>query len=86
MEMITESKKKQATNTAKKYKDQRGWKYQVMGGIGGGTFKARYQKPEKHGSDGWKCLSAVPWRADAAQAQADLDRLAKERGWTEWDG
>ena len=33
---------------AKKYIDARGWKYKVMGGIGENTYKARYQKPEKH--------------------------------------
>ncbi len=27
------------------YIDDRGWRYKVMPGIGGETFKARYQKP-----------------------------------------
>ena len=48
----------------KKYIDARGWKYQVMSGIGSDpAFKARYQKPEKHGDVGWKGLAAVPWRS-----------------------
>lgn len=71
----------------KKYIDARGWKYQVMSGIGSDpAFKARYQKPEKQGDVGWKGLAAVPWRPSREEAQADLDRLAKEKGWQEWNG
>ena len=47
---------------SKKYIDSRGWKYQVMSGLGEGAFKARYQRPEKHGDVGWKGLATVPWR------------------------
>ena len=71
---------------AKKYIDQRGWKYQVMSGIGNGAFKARYQKPDHTGDVGWKGLAAVEWRPTAEEAQADLDRLAEKRGWKEWHG
>ena len=67
----------------KEYKDNRGWKYKVMSGIGEGRYKARYQKPEKHGSDEWKGLHAVPWRNTFDEAQEDLNRLALERGWEE---
>lgn len=70
----------------KKYIDNRGWKYQVMGGLGDNTFKARYQRPEKHGDVGWKGLATVPWRSTRAEAQADLDRLAEKKGWKEWLG
>ena len=71
----------------KKYIDARGWKYQVMSGIGSDpVFKARYQRPEKQGDVGWKGLAAVPWRSSREEAQADLDRLAKEKGWLEWNG
>lgn len=31
----------------KKYIDERGWKYQVMGGIGSDRYKARYQRAEQ---------------------------------------
>ena len=73
--------------TPKKYIDARGWKYQVMSGIGSDpAYKARYQKPDKHGCDGWKCLVKLPWRTTAGEAQADLDRLAEKKGWTEWNG
>lgn len=44
----------------KKYIDSCGWKYQVMPGLGESTFKARYQRPEKHGDVGWKGVAAVP--------------------------
>lgn len=63
------------------YIDQRGWKYKVMGGIGLNTFKARYQKPEKSGSDGWKGLAALPWRSTFEEAQADPDEYARKKGW-----
>ncbi len=69
----------------KKYIDNRGWKYQVMGGLGENSFKARYQRPEKHGDIGWKGLTAVPWRRSREEAQADLDRLAEKKGWKEWN-
>lgn len=68
----------------KKYIDHRGWKYQVMSGLGPDAFKARYQRPEKHGDVGWKGCAMVPWRKTFDEAQADLDALAMERGWKEW--
>lgn len=37
----------------KKYIDNRGWKYQVMSGLGEGAFKARYQRAEKKGWVEW---------------------------------
>jgi len=70
----------------RKYIDNRGWKYQVMSGIGEDCFKARYQKPEKHGDAGWKGLTAVSWRSTAEAAQADLDQMAEKKGWKEWKG
>jgi len=66
----------------KVYKDRRGWKYQVMPGISGTTFKGRYQKPDASGPNiGWKCMRQLPWRDSADEAQADLDRLAEKNGW-----
>lgn len=71
----------------KKYIDDRGWKYQVMSGIGfDPAFKARYQRPEKQGNVGWKGLAAVPWRTTREEAQADLDQLTTKKGWREWCG
>ena len=73
--------------TSTKYIDARSWKYKVMSGIGSDCFKARYQQPDKDDSvSGWKGVAAVPWRTTFAEAQADLDRLAKERGWEVWHG
>ena len=69
---------------AKKYIDGRGWKYKVMSGLGEDNYKARYQKPEKTGSYGWKCVTSVPWRHTFDEAQADLNRLAEKKGWQEW--
>ncbi len=70
----------------KKYIDNRGWKYQVMSGLGPNTYKARYQRAEKQGDVGWKGLTSVPWRQTQEEAQADLDQLAKKKGWKEWNG
>lgn len=70
----------------KKYIDDRGWRYQVMPSFVENAYKARYQKPEKHGSVGWKGLATVPWRSTREEAQADLDRLAEAKGWREWRG
>lgn len=70
----------------RRYIDGRGWKYKVMSGIGENRFKTRYQKPEKNGDIGWKGLACVPWRGTFDEAQADLNGLARVRGWKEWDG
>ena len=78
--------KKVTEHTGRSYMDARGWKYKVMSGIGENKFKARYQKPEKTGSVGWKGCSAVPWRGSYIEAQNDLDRMAAERGWKVWNG
>lgn len=58
----------------------------VMPGLGEGSFKARYQKPDHQGDVGWKGLAAVPWRKSREEAQADLDQLAAKKGWREWCG
>ena len=69
----------------KKYIDGRGWKYKVMPGIGKEkTYKARYQKKNKMGDVGWECMRNLLWRKTFDEAQADLDRLAQEKGWKEW--
>lgn len=70
--------------SGKAYIDHRGWKYQVMSGLGENTFKARYQKPDHSGNVGWKGLTTVPWRLSREAAQADLDQLAEKKGWKVW--
>lgn len=72
--------------SSKAYIDGRGWKYRVMPGLGEGAYKARYQKENHHGGGGWKCVAALPWRGSSEEAQADLDRLAVKKGWSEWKG
>jgi len=64
----------------KTYRDERGWMYKVMSGIGDDTFKARYQKPEK---GGWKGVPKLPWQESFDRAQSDLNAFAKQRGWEE---
>jgi len=67
----------------KSYIDERGWKYKVTSGLGENSFKARYQKPEKKGSDGWHCLRSLPWRDTFDSAQGDLNIYADLKGWAE---
>lgn len=67
----------------KKYVDERGWRYQVISGIGTEAYKARYQKP---GSASWRCVAALPWRLTEEAAQADLDQMAKKKGWSSLEG
>lgn len=67
---------------AKKYIDGRGWKYKVM--LGRAFFKVHYQKADKTGPDGWKCVRNLPWSFTPEGAQEVLDNLAREKGWKEW--
>lgn len=65
----------------KQYVDDRGWQYFVRGGIGGEQFKTFYRKPGKSaGGHGWR---SAPLRNSFDEAQADLNREAKRRGWNE---
>lgn len=64
----------------KNYIDERGWRYKVMGGIGQGTYKTRYKKPDSYS---WKCISKLPWRENFDRAQRDLNLLAKSKKWNE---
>lgn len=63
-----------------RYRDSRGWLYQVMPGLGDCAFKGRYLKP---GALSWKCMPQLPWRNTKAEAQADLDAYAAKKGWEE---
>lgn len=65
------------------YIDKRGWLYKVMAGIGPCSYKARYQKPCHDGNIGWKGYANLPYRRSFADAQADLDALAAQKGWAE---
>lgn len=67
----------------KTYTDERGWFYQVMGGLGESNYNARYRKP---GKLRWKCMANLPWRKSFDDAQSDLNALAKKKGWGEYPG
>lgn len=64
----------------KAYKDNRGWRYKVMAGLGENNYKARYQKP---GKSGWKCMGNMEWRKRFDEAQADLNAMAKLKRWVD---
>ena len=63
----------------KSYIDDRGWVYFVRAGIGGNTFKTFFKKPGKN-EHGYKGL---PWRDSFDEAQSDLNKMAKTKGWME---
>lgn len=65
----------------KEYVDSRGWHYRVMPGIVDKSYKARYQVP---GNVRWRCVVRLPWRETPEAAQEDLDRMAQEKRWREW--
>lgn len=67
----------------KTYVDKRGWKFRVMSGIGENTYKARYQDNKHTGSSGWRGSGMAPWRESFDEAQSDLNKLAKSKGWEE---
>lgn len=63
------------------YVDERGWKYFVRSGIGGSSFKAFYLKTGKAGG-GHGCRWAW-WKDSFDEAQAELNRVAKNKDWKE---
>lgn len=46
-----------------------------------GTFKGRYQDDRHNGSVGWKGMRQIGRRDSFDQAQEDLNRYAKGKGW-----
>lgn len=60
------------------YQDSRGWRYKVMAGLGGDTFKTRYCKP---GKTGYHCCRQFGWCSSFDSAQAELDIYAQQHGW-----
>lgn len=60
--------------------DKRGWKYKVMGDLAG-TFKGRYQDDKHTGDIGWHGMRQMERRDSFDEAQEDLNRYAKEKGW-----
>ena len=70
----------------KRYIDDRGWTYHVRAGIGKNCFKAFYCKPDKTPWPRERAYRNTPWRETANQAQEDLDKLAREKGWKVTNG
>jgi hypothetical protein len=65
-----------------RFKDDRGWTYFVRAGLGGNQFKPFYKKdPEKPAGIGEHAYRNLPWRGTFDGAQADLNKLAQEKGW-----
>ena len=60
--------------------DTRGWKYKVMGDLAG-TFKGRYQDDKHTGSTGWHGMRQMERKESFDEAQEDLNRYAKQKGW-----
>lgn len=60
--------------------DARGWKYKVMVDLAG-TFKGRYQDDKHNGNTGWKGMRQMERRETFDQAQQELNKYAKRKGW-----
>ena len=67
----------------KTYRDARGWLYRVMPGLGGNTYKGRYQQP---GKLSWHCMRQLPWKDNQIEAVADLEMYAAAHKWKEVTG
>lgn len=67
-------------NFAVTFEDGRGYQYFVRGGLGDVGFKTFYTVPGKARQK--SCQTFKDWRPTFAAAQEDLNRVAKERGWT----
>ena len=68
---------------SKTYRDARGWLYRVMPGLGGNTYKGRYQQP---GKSSWRCMRQLPWRDNQVEAETDLEVYAASHKWKELTG
>ena len=74
---------------AKMYIDDRGWIYKVMNSKNRGRIENAYKAHHRGIGEyaertGWNSVRVLPKRATFDAAQADLDRMAQEKGWREW--
>lgn len=67
------------------YIDKRGWKFRVMPGLGESNYKTRYCKTEWDDSK-WRCLTVLPWRKTAQEAEEDLKAYAEKHGMKVYEG
>lgn len=77
-------KEETACNFVAVWTDRRRWKYKVMGDLAG-TFKGRYQDDKHSGSVGWKGMRQMERRKRFDEAQEDLNKYAKQKGWEVWN-
>lgn len=68
-----------------KYSDSKGRLIFVSSGLGGDQYMTMYKNPDKWTSAGMHRLKSkeLPLRDTKEEAQADLDALAKKKGWKE---
>jgi len=85
----TEFKNKVCENCKFKvtWQDERGWVYHVRSGFGGEKFKGFYTKLASDYDRGKKshAMIAMTWRDYFSQAQEDLNRYAKKKGWNVYE-
>lgn len=65
----------------KTYIDSKGCKYKVIPENGADRFKAKYQVVEHSDNARWKWVRQLNWKNSFDEAQADLNRLAKDKKW-----
>lgn len=65
------------------WQDERGWVYHVRSGLGESQYKGFFTKESKDFNRGMKshAMIAMTWREYFSQAQEDLNRHAKKKGW-----
>lgn len=68
----------------KAYTDHVGWKHRVMSGAFNTRFIAHVQAPWTHDKEEWYSSAILMWQKTFDEAQADLNKYAKENGWKEW--
>ena len=68
-----------------RYKDKRGWLFEVRSGIGEDQWKVFYWKPRKDGnlSVGWHGSKSFHWWPTKAEAEEELLSVAVAREWQE---
>lgn len=68
-----------------RYKDKRGYLYEVRPGIGENQWKVFYWKPRKDGdlSVGWHGSRSFHWWPTQTQAEGELMSVVMARGWKE---
>lgn len=53
----------------------------VMKGLGGVWKGRRHDLAKEDMVSGWKCMQNLPWVETRQEAERDLEKLAKKKGW-----